>query len=199
VPDDGVDAMTTWKGYTQHPEALEDRPWWRNAPRDWLGDDLVRCRRSDGEGLPEFCCTLDSSNPGGGGQEEWASRQRWTWGPLSGTLLELWAKGAWDALVPVMLAHIDREHPLPAPEPLVGQVLLVPTGGTTTIQSVSPCGLWVALPMWSTHATGMVVRLADAPPRKAQFELATVHVSVIEKWPRVSGEGSPWMDTGGEE
>ena len=198
MPDDGVDAMTTWKGYTQHPEALEDRPWWRNAPRDWLGDDLVRCRRSDGEGLPEFCCTLDSSNPGGGGQEEWASRQRWTWGPLSGTLLELWAKGAWDALVPVMLAHIDREHPLPPPEPKCGQVLLIPTGGTTTIQSVSPCGLWVALIEWRQGA-GMTRRRQGVASPALRAQLVTVHVDCIASWPRVSGEGSPWMDTGGEE
>ena len=151
--------MTTWKGYTQHPEALEDRPWWRLMMRiESDPEDILKHERVDG------------------------------------TILSALVSRAHDGL-----ADYDREHPLPAPEPKCGQVLLVPTGGTTTIQSVSPCGLWVALPVWSTHATGMVVRLADAPPRKAQFELATVHVSVIEKWPRVSGEGSPWMDTGGEE
>jgi len=96
------------------------------------------------------------------------------------------------------LAAYDRDHPLPHPEPLCGQVLLTPSGGTATIIAVSPDGAWLALSLFREGTGGTAWRREYVHPPCDPFATVTVHRNIVEDWPRVYGPGSPWAPQGQE-
>lgn len=159
--------MGRWHGYAQAPDALPERPWWSRVA-------FNEARRSDGKKVISsnyfqynMAPALASMDP----------RPISAWGApvrdhASGRLYFPTLEEA--------IAHVDREWPLEAPEPLPGQVWYWPARmiyssivhAAHTIEG----GRWEV--RWGSGAAHEVARDVQSwPPPGAML---------------VSGEGAPW-------
>lgn len=159
--------MTSYYGYDQHPDAMEGRPWWRRAASGY--------RRSDGRAARQQVVEHDVVEKKGRAVILYGARTRHR---SNEEVLE-------------EVARIDREHPLPAPEPKCLQTWITPSGDHHVAVGVKD---------------GKAVFLAAVAGE--QFEVVghgalpvwPVYVFVAEEWPPpgavlVAGPGAPWADT----
>jgi len=158
--------MTTWHGYEQDDNAHERFPWWASV-------GSFAWERCDGRAIRphplgwSVTGPHDALYPDGGPCRYDFERCAYT-GPSQ----------------PVdIIEMIDREHPLPPPEPRCGQVWKVP--GTPAAMVASERYPWFAswMPAYALVASG----------------LATGTV-IEDTWPPpgavlVAGPGAPWADT----
>lgn len=158
----------TWHGYPQHPDAHPERPWWRR--------DRSAMVRSDGVALTSihdrnYAETFGHPFDERGMREDGESYADAT-------------------------ARIDREHPLPAPPPMCGQVWVWLSGFAATVQAVDPTGM--SAPRGMSDGPGVVWPCTiPAPVQHGPYLGAWTPAAL---WPPpgavlVAGPGAPWADT----
>ncbi len=204
--------IPTWRGYDQHEKAHPSRPWWREIDTEagqveFVGHPVgfLRWQRLDGlivrwtynraaierwdesKDVYEPFEWFDAPSPVPEEPEGEAEREAWdieTGGYYKRLKME----------VIRALDHIDRQHPLPAPEPKAGQVWVFLDGMERMVGSVwrishIRCRVW-----WSDTPS-------IAPGQPVEYHYAT---DSTFPWPPtgaviVSGQGSPWKDTSGSD
>lgn len=150
-----------WHGYPQHPDSHPERPWWRERRNgEWTRAD----------GLVVYIAQTEEDV---------------VWRALTSGFVSSEIIGTTDEMTSSeAMARIDREHPLPAPEPRCGQV-------------------WV-----HKHWATMIARIERNRPhfghvwdsRGASTEAAAPW-GWVGTWPPpgavlVAGHGAPWAPMG---
>ena len=137
--------MPDWHGYPQHPDAIPERPWWRVDRTTYHRTDGVRLYLEGSELMQD---------------------------PAALKLPGLVRTGE---MYSDAMARIDREHPLPVPEPRLGQswVSTVHNGGAMVVGlSTSGGAVW--------GPGDLDLGIDEWPPPGALL---------------VTGPGAPWGDT----
>ena len=182
-----------WHGYPQDENAHQERPWWRKGTVwGFEGPEGEGWVRRDGSGIVDekMCRGYEPREDGSCGG---CWHKRWVHTPEAAAP----DFDDWNAYtVEELMARIDREHPLPPPEPRCGQVWVFPdVNQHDTVQGVSDGkGYFISgyadtmTPVsTSTYGDGCgAAAVLDAP----------------NTWPPpggilVAGPDAPWADTSG--